>query len=144
MCVVLLGGNKANELNLCNAIAEQCHSKSQRHGATPFELINLCGKTNLRELAAFLSIAKIVVAPDSGSMHLASALGTPVIGLFARHDEQRVGPWNFMDLNVSVYHKLAQNELKGASAGHAGHCVGPAGLCAASTKPTLRPRRIPY
>ena len=113
MCVVLLGGNKANEINLCNAIAEQCNSNSQRHGATPFELINLCGKTNLRELAAFLSIAKIVVAPDSGSMHLASALGTPVIGLFARHDEQRVGPWNFMDLNVSVYHKLAQNELKG-------------------------------
>ena len=46
-------------------------------------------------------------------MHLASALGTPVIGLFAIHDDARVGPWNFMDLNVSVYRKLAKAELKG-------------------------------
>lgn len=103
MEVVLLGGNNKLELETCQAIAEQC----------PNGVLNLCGRTNLRELAGFLSIAKLVIAPDSGSMHLASALGTPVIGLFARHDDQRVGPWNFMDLNVSVYHKLATAELKG-------------------------------
>lgn len=103
MRVVLLGGKSKLELETCKAIAEQC----------PNEVLNLCGETNLRELAGFLSVAKLVVAPDSGSMHLASALGTPVIGLFARHDEKRVGPWNFMELNVSVYHKLASKELKG-------------------------------
>lgn len=107
MEVVLLGNNKSNELNICQNIAAQCQSHSSH------KVLNLCGKTNLRELAGFLSIAKIVIAPDSGSMHLAAALGTPVIGLFARHNEQRVGPWNFMDLNVSVYHKLALKELKG-------------------------------
>ena len=105
MCVVLLGGNSALEREVCNTIEQECQHEGQ--------LINLCGKTSLRELAGFLSVAKLVVSPDSGSMHLAAALGTPVIGLFARHDEQRVGPWNFMDLNVSVYHKLAQQELKG-------------------------------
>lgn len=107
MEVVLLGNNKSNELTICQSIAEQCQAKSSH------KILNLCGKTNLRELAGYLSVAKIVVAPDSGSMHLAAVLGTPVIGLFARHDEQRVGPWNFMDLNVSVYHKLAAQELKG-------------------------------
>ena len=102
MGVILLGGKNKIEMETCQAITEQCPS-----------CLNLCGKTNLRELAALLSISKLVLAPDSGSMHLASALGTPVIGLFARHHAERVGPWNFMDLNVSVYEKLAQQELKG-------------------------------
>ncbi len=102
MQVVLLGSHTSLELETCNSIAEQVKGS-----------INLCGHTNLRELAALLSISKIVVAPDSASMHLASALGTPTIGLFAIHDDARVGPWNFMDLNVSVYRKLARAELKG-------------------------------
>lgn len=102
MQVVLLGSHSKLELETCQAIAEQVKGS-----------INLCGRTNLRELAALLSISKLVVAPDSASMHLASALGTPVIGLFAIHDDARVGPWNFMDLNVSVYRKLAKAELKG-------------------------------
>lgn len=101
MTVILLGGRSELELNTCKTLATQCPN-----------VINLCGRTNLRELAAYLSISRLVVAPDSGSMHLASALGTPVIGLFAVHDDQRVGPWNFMDLNVSVYGKLARAELK--------------------------------
>lgn len=101
MCPVLLGGNAQIEHETCAAIAAQCP-----------EAVNLCGRTTLRELAAMLSISRLVLAPDSGSMHLASALGTPVIGLFARHDDHRVGPWNFMDLNVSVYHRLARQEIK--------------------------------
>lgn len=101
MQIVLLGSHNSLELETCAQIAKQVPN-----------CINLCGRTNLRELAALLSISKIVIAPDSASMHLSSALGTPVIGLFARHDDNRVGPWNFMDLNVSVYHKLARAELK--------------------------------
>lgn len=100
MSVVLLGGKAQIELDTCAAIADKCPG-----------CLNLCGKTNLRELAAFLSISKILIAPDSGSMHLASALNTPVIGLFARHNDKRVGPWNFMNLNVSVYEQLAYKEL---------------------------------
>lgn len=102
MSVVLLGGKTAIERDMCDAISTACP-----------QVLNLCGKTNLRELAAVLSLSKLTVSPDSGSMHLSSALGTPVIGLFARHDDHRVGPWNFMDLNVSIYEKLAQAELKG-------------------------------
>ncbi len=100
--VVLIGGPSQIEMQTCNIIAEQCP-----------HCLNLCGKTNLRELAALLSLSSIVLSPDSGSMHLASALNTPVIGLFARHDDKRVGPWNFMDLNVSVYEQLAKQELNG-------------------------------
>lgn len=100
MQVVLVGGKNPIEIDTCREIANQL----------PVAL-NLCGKTSLRELAAFLSIAKIVIAPDSGCMHLASALNTPVIGLFAVHNPLRVGPWNYMHLNVSVYEQLALAEL---------------------------------
>lgn len=100
MSVILVGGKNELEVSTCNEIANQVPN-----------IINLCGKTSLRELAAYLSIAKIVIAPDSACMHLASALNTPVIGLFAVHNPLRVGPWNFMHLNVSVYEQLAKQEL---------------------------------
>lgn len=100
MDVILLGGRSELELNTCEYLAAQCPN-----------VLNLCGKTNLRELAAYLKISKLLVAPDSGPMHLASALNVPTIGLFAIHNEQRVGPWNFMENNVSVYQLVAQQEL---------------------------------
>lgn len=45
--------------------------------------VNLGGKTTLAELAAVLSKASVVVAPNTGPAHLAAAVGTPVVSLFA-------------------------------------------------------------
>ncbi len=45
-------------------------------------LINLCGRTSLKELAALLEIAQFVVSGDTGPMHIASAVGAAVICLF--------------------------------------------------------------
>ena len=56
-------------------------------------VINLCGKTSLRELAAVISLSKLVLSPDSAAMHLASSLQVPVISLYAIHDPKRVGSW---------------------------------------------------
>lgn len=46
------------------------------------DFLNLTGKTNLKELAAILKRARVLITGDSGPMHLACALGTPVIALF--------------------------------------------------------------
>jgi heptosyltransferase-1 len=46
----------------------------------------------LRELAAILAQARIVVAGDSGPLHLAAALGTHVVALFGPTDPARNGP----------------------------------------------------
>ncbi|SBV95614.1 Glycosyl transferase, family 9 [uncultured delta proteobacterium] len=43
---------------------------------------DLTGKTTLRESAALLAACSVLVSGDSGPMHLATAVGTPVIGLF--------------------------------------------------------------
>ncbi len=44
---------------------------------------NLAGATSLRGLAALLARARVVVALDSGPMHIAAAVGAPTVGVFA-------------------------------------------------------------
>jgi lipopolysaccharide heptosyltransferase II len=55
--------------------------------------LNLAGATGLLELAALLKRASLMISNDSGPMHLAAALGTPVVGLFGPTDPRRVGPY---------------------------------------------------
>ncbi len=43
---------------------------------------NVCGKTTLTQLAAVLKRCALVLSPDSGAMHIARAMKTPLIGLF--------------------------------------------------------------
>lgn len=99
--VVLLGSNSSVEQYLCSEIVKSIDGNCT----------NLCGKTNLRTLAAVIKLSKLVLSPDSAAMHLASSLNIPVIGLFAIHNPKRVGAWNFKDLEVSVYEKMAKQEL---------------------------------
>lgn len=53
---------------------------------------NLAGKTGLVEFAARLQACAALVANDTGGMHLANALGVPVIGLFGPTNPVRTGP----------------------------------------------------
>lgn len=55
--------------------------------------IDLTGQILLKELAYILRNAKIVVGGDTGPMHLAAAVGTPVIALFGPTDPLRNGPY---------------------------------------------------
>ncbi len=90
--------------------------------------INLCGKTTLQELAAVLQRAKFVLSPDTGPAHIASSIGTPVIGLFAPTSPLLTGPYfaqehlidkhpevlaryatSKRNWNVRIYHKEAMN-----------------------------------
>lgn len=54
---------------------------------------NLVGRTSLEDLASLIRRANVVVANDSGVMHLANALGTPVVGIFGSGDEIRTRPY---------------------------------------------------
>ena len=57
------------------------------------EGINLGGQTSLLDLAYLYKKAQMVITTDSGPMHLASAVGTPVIALFGPTDPARTGPY---------------------------------------------------
>jgi len=54
---------------------------------------NLAGQTTLAQLTALLRRAALLVSNDSGPMHLAAAIGTPVIGIFGPTDPEKVGPY---------------------------------------------------
>ena len=78
--VVVLG--TAGERAVCQQVAA---------AAAPNGL-NLAGATTLPELAAALALAAAVLCNDSGGMHLAAAVGTPLVALFGITDPARTGP----------------------------------------------------
>jgi ADP-heptose:LPS heptosyltransferase len=55
------------------------------------------GALSLKELAAVLEAAALVVSCDTGPLHLAVAMGTPVIGLYGPSDPARTGPFGQPD-----------------------------------------------
>lgn len=57
--------------------------------------LNVAGQTSLTTLAGVIKSCDVFICPDSGPMHLAAALGTPVVGIFALDSEfpQRWAPW---------------------------------------------------
>ena len=84
MRVILCGGPTAEERAMGEAIAV---------AAAPTPLINQIGRDTLPELLALLSRATVLVAPDSGPVHMATMVGTPVIGLYAATRCERSGPY---------------------------------------------------
>ena len=52
----------------------------------------LAGKTSLRELAALISECDVMIANDSGAMHIACAVGTPTLAIFGSTDPKLTGP----------------------------------------------------
>jgi heptosyltransferase-1 len=57
------------------------------------QVLNLVGRTSMAELAAILRRARLAVTTDTGTMHLAAALATPVVALFGPTAPWRTGPF---------------------------------------------------
>jgi lipopolysaccharide heptosyltransferase I len=78
--VVLAGAGK--DAAACQAVAHLCP-----------QAVNLCDRTRVSELAALIGRADICVTNDSGPMHLAAALGRPLVSIFGPTDEIWIGPY---------------------------------------------------
>ncbi|MBI2812272.1 MAG: lipopolysaccharide heptosyltransferase II [Candidatus Melainabacteria bacterium] len=61
-------------------------------GLSP-RVINLAGATSLRQLGALIASCDVLLTNDSGPMHIADALGTPVVALFGSTSEIVTGPY---------------------------------------------------
>jgi len=96
--VVLCGGPGAFERAMGDAIVEKARSKP----------VDLIGKDTLKQLLALLRRATLVLAPDSGPMHMANAVGTPVLGLHAASNPQRSGPYSDRRWCVDRYDAAAR------------------------------------
>ena len=64
-------------------------------------VLNLAGKTSLRELMSLISLCQVFLTNDSGPMHIASALGTPLVALFGSTSDVKTGPYQ----SGTVIHK---------------------------------------
>jgi len=98
MRVVLTGGPSDLEVTTGKDIESVMQHKPQ----------NLIGKDTLCQSVALLKRAAVVLSPDSGPAHLASAVGTPVIGLYAATPSKRSGPYNSLGLCVDKYTEVAR------------------------------------
>ena len=81
---VLVLGSKA-ERALCETVAEPL-------GQAGIAVRNLAGETSLREFIDVTAACRVVLTNDSGAMHVASALGTPVVAVFGATDDTTTGP----------------------------------------------------
>ncbi len=91
--VILTGGNSELEVDYGRTISRLCDKS----------LVNLIGKTSLKQLLALISRSRVLICPDSGPAHMATAAGTPVIGLYATSNPDRTGPYLSQSLAVNAY-----------------------------------------
>ncbi|MBZ0156367.1 MAG: lipopolysaccharide heptosyltransferase II [Alphaproteobacteria bacterium] len=87
--VVIFGGPKETD------IAQEIHEAAAGHplsADSSSSLLNLAGKTSLRELMALIAECDALLTNDSGPMHIAYAVGTPSVSLFGSTSPELTGP----------------------------------------------------
>jgi heptosyltransferase I len=100
MAAVLVGGASAREREMeAEILARARHPPHSALGS------------GLRRLVSILDGAALVLALDSAPLHMAVALGRPVISLMANADPRRTGPFRrFGDLVVDAYHDPGEED----------------------------------
>jgi len=96
--VILCGARSAVEREMGAAI--------ERAARVP--IINQVGADTLPQLLALLARASVLLCPDSGPAHMATMVGTPVIGLYAATRLQRTGPYLSRQWCVDRYDMAAR------------------------------------
>ena len=97
--IILTGSPAEIEVNL----ARDIENKSEN-------ITNLVGQSTLKQMLALIDNADLVIAPDTGPAHMANAMNTPIIGLYAHHNPKRTGPYQYRKYVVSAYNEAIQLE----------------------------------
>jgi len=100
--IVFSGGNSEEEQNFINEIKIK----------TTDDVTDLCGQTSPKQLAALIEMADCVIAPDTGPVHMAVAVGTPVVGLYAVAPTWLSGPYLGREHCVDHYNDAVEQILK--------------------------------
>ena len=77
--------------------------------------VTLAPKTNLKELAAILSMSQFLIGCDTGPMHMATAVGTPCVGLYGPTLPEESGAYGNFNQHVQKWHQEGScRERRGA------------------------------
>lgn len=98
--VVLVGGPGSFDRTLADSILQQTNCK------------DLVGKTRPKQLLALISLADLLISPDTGPSHMSAAVNTPVIALHAVTSSEVSGPYTFRHLAVDCYPQAVESVLK--------------------------------
>lgn len=86
--VVLLGGPSAEDREAADAVMRAVHRATQPY------IVDLVGKLDWGALGAAIGRCRLFLGNDTGAMHLATAVHTPVVAVFGPSDPARYGPWD--------------------------------------------------
>ncbi len=95
---VLIGGKSEADIHAAQEVIRLCAS----------EPASLLGKTTVRELVALIDISSAHLGGDTGSTHIAAALGTPAVGLYSITKPNRSCPYGQIDRCLYEPSGLAQ------------------------------------
>lgn len=98
---VLLGGPAPRELAMRKAILAELGGPC----------LDLTGRTSISQLMAALARCRCLLAPDTGSVHIARAFNRPVVGLYAVAPAHRTGPYRATDFCVDKFDAAARRFL---------------------------------
>lgn len=94
---------------LCGGRSELEREYGQRiAGLMRASCVDLIGKDTLLEMLATLARATVLLSPDSGPAHMATTVGTPVIGLYVATNPERSGPYYSRQWCVDRYDAAAR------------------------------------
>src|SRR4029077_14426138 len=91
---LVLGGLSADEQRLARGIADQLGTNIVPPAPSP------------QALGALIRRAKLLVANDSGPVHVATAVGTPVVAIFGPSNDLAWGPYPTDDARHQVAHEI--------------------------------------
>ncbi len=96
----------------------------QQHAPALLELenvVNLCGKFDLKQLASLIACADGLIASGTGPLHMAAALGRPTLGLFPT--EKQVNPVRWGALGVCAQSMVISKPCKSCTSTAFCHCM---------------------
>lgn len=85
--------------------------------------VDLSGQLSLKELGALIGRARLSICVDSVPMHMAAALGTPVVALFGPSNEHEWGPWQVAHRIIVSGHSCRPCRLDGCGGGKVSDCL---------------------
>ncbi|WP_408022296.1 glycosyltransferase family 9 protein [Spiribacter onubensis] len=107
--IILTGGKSEVERDYGEQITAALKNPLGQNAPVP--VLNLIGRTDLKTLFALMQRASVVLAPDSGPLHMAVAAGTPAVGLYATSNPERTGPVLGMRWVVNAYPQAVRQSL---------------------------------
>ena len=99
VCSVLVNKHKANIIIFGSQQESGIASEIENLSNAP--VINMAGRTTIRELMALIKQCAVFITNDSGPMHMAAALNIPVVAIFGSTDPERTGPMGDGNIVIS-------------------------------------------